>query len=73
MLELEDVFKAVRDIISKEALAEAGDLGIVRHRKRKKKVQRTDAATGQVVTEEVEVEDDAAVEHAEEAGPVSAK
>lgn len=59
MLELDDVFKAVRDVISNEALAEAGDLGITKRRKRRRKVQRTDAATGQTVTEEVEVEEDA--------------
>lgn len=59
MLDLEDVFRAVRDVISNEALADAGDLGITKRRKRRRKVQRTDAATGQTVTEEVEVEDDA--------------
>jgi hypothetical protein len=59
MLDLEDVFKAVRDVISKEALAEAGDLGITKRRKRRRKVQRTDTTTGQTVTEEVEVDDDA--------------
>jgi predicted type IV restriction endonuclease len=58
MLDIQDVFTAVRDILSKEALAEAGDLGIVKRRKRKKKVERTDEATGQVVTDEVEVEEE---------------
>jgi len=58
MLDLDDVFRAVRDVISKAALAEAGDLGIVKRRKRRKKVQKTDVATGQAVIEEVEVEDD---------------
>lgn len=57
-LDVEDVFKAVRDVLSKEALAEAGDLGIRKKRKRRRKVERTDAATGAVVTEEVE-EDEA--------------
>jgi hypothetical protein len=56
-LDIEDVFKAVRDVLSKEALAEAGDLGIRRKRKRRRKVERTDAATGAVVTEEVEEDD----------------
>ena len=37
-LELEDVYRAVRDIISKEALAEAGDLGIHKRRKRRRRV-----------------------------------
>jgi hypothetical protein len=61
-LDVEDVFKAVRDVLSKEALAEAGDLGIRKKRKRRRKVQRTDATTGAVVTEEVEedVPEDAA-------------
>jgi predicted type IV restriction endonuclease len=53
-LDVEDVFKAVRDVLSKEALAEAGELGIRKKRKRRRKVQRTDAVTGTVVTEEVE-------------------
>lgn len=55
-LDVEDVFKAVRDVLSKEALAEAGDLGIRKKRKRRRKIQRTDASTGTVVTEEVEEE-----------------
>lgn len=59
MLDIDDVFKAVRDVISNEALAEAGDLGIVKRRKRRRKVQRTDTATGQTVTEEIEVDDEA--------------
>lgn len=62
-LDMDDVFKAVRDVLSKESLAEAGDLGIRKKRKRRRKVQRTDAATGTVVTEEVEddsPDDDAA-------------
>jgi hypothetical protein len=54
MLEIDDVFRAVRDVISKAALAEAGDLGIVKRRKKRKKVQKTDVATGTTVTEEVE-------------------
>jgi hypothetical protein len=54
MLDLDDVFRAVRDVISKEALAEAGDLGITKRRKKRRKVQKTDAATGQTVTEEVD-------------------
>jgi hypothetical protein len=66
MLDIDDVFRAVRDVISKEALADAGDLGIVKRRKRRKKVQKTDAATGQAVTEEVEVEDDLSADADEE-------
>ncbi len=62
MLDIEDVYTAVRDVISKEALADAGDLGITKRRKRRRKVQRTDAATGQTVTEEVEEDDDDASE-----------
>lgn len=53
-LDIEDVFKAVRDVLSKESLADAGDLGIRKKRKRRRKVQHTDASTGAVVTEEVE-------------------
>jgi predicted type IV restriction endonuclease len=57
MLDIEDVFRAVRDVISNEALAQAGDLGIVKRRRRRRKVQRTDAVTGQNVTEEIEEDD----------------
>jgi hypothetical protein len=53
-LDIEDVFKAVRDVLSKESLADAGDLGIKKKRKRRRKVERKDEATGVVVTEEVE-------------------
>jgi len=53
-LDIEDVFAAVRDVLSKEALAEAGDLGIKKKRKRRRKVQRTDAVTGAVVEDEIE-------------------
>jgi hypothetical protein len=56
-LDVEDVFKAVRDVLSKESLAEAGDLGIRKKRKRRRKVERTDTRTGAVVTEEVEEDD----------------
>ncbi len=45
-LNVEDVFKAVRDVLSNEALAEAGNLGIRKKWKRRRKVQRTDEATG---------------------------
>lgn len=58
MLGIEDVFKAVRDVISNEALANAGELGITKRRKRRRKVQRTDATTGQTVTDEIEEDDD---------------
>jgi hypothetical protein len=53
-LDIDNVFKAVRDVLSKEALADAGDLGIRRKRKRRRKVERKDETTGGVVTEEVE-------------------
>lgn len=56
-LDIEDVFKAVRDVLSKEALAEAGELGIRKKRKRRKRVTKTDPTTGAISTEEVEVED----------------
>lgn len=58
LLDLQDVFNAVRDVISKEALAEAGELGITKRRKRRRKVNRTDSATGRLVTEEIDEEVD---------------
>ena len=57
-LEMEDVFNAVRDALSKEALLEAGEISMTKRRKKRRKVTKTDTATGQTVTEEVEVEED---------------
>lgn len=57
-LDLQDVFVAVRDSLSKESLFEAGDIGITKKRKKKKKVAKTDPATGSMVMEEVETEVD---------------
>jgi hypothetical protein len=73
-LDVEDVFKAVRDVLSREALGDAGDLGIRKKRKRRRKVERTDAATGTVVTEEVEEDepDDAVAEVAGAEVPTAA-
>jgi uncharacterized protein YaiL (DUF2058 family) len=62
-LDMEDVFSSVRDVLSKEALLEAGDITMKKRRKRRKKVTKTDATTGQTVTEEVEIEDDDIIEH----------
>jgi len=53
-LELQDVFNAIRDILSKEALLAAGDISITKRRKRRKKAVKTDATAGQTVTEENE-------------------
>src|SRR4029079_6859773 len=52
-LDMQDVFNAVREALSKEALLEAGDITIKKKKKKKRKITKTDAATGQVVTEEV--------------------
>lgn len=66
-LELEDVFKAVRDVLSKEALTEGGDLSIRKKRKRRRKVTRTDPTTGATTTEEVE--DDETIEIQPDSAP----
>ncbi len=60
LLDPEDVFNAVRDVLSKEALLEVGDITIKKKTKRRHKVTktRTDAATGTTVHEEVEEEVD---------------
>lgn len=57
-LDLEDVFQAVKEVISKDALMAVGDItfGKKRKRRRKRKVKQVDAATGQ--TTEVEIEED---------------
>jgi hypothetical protein len=57
-LEMSDVFSAVKDLLSKDALLAAGDISLPR-RRRRRKVKRTDAS-GQV--QEVEVEGDDVVE-----------
>ncbi len=66
-LEMEDVFNSVRDVLSKEALLEAGDITMKKKRKKRRKVAKTDLATGQTVTveEEVEEDDGAGQEHLE--------
>lgn len=56
-LDVQDVFNAVRDALSKEALAEAGDLNVRKKRRKKRKVQRKDPVTGQVTEQELEEED----------------
>ncbi|MGQ0635178.1 MAG: type I restriction enzyme HsdR N-terminal domain-containing protein [Planctomycetaceae bacterium] len=57
-LDIDDVFTAVRDVLSKESLLEAGDITMKKKRKKRRKVTTTDATTGQVVSAEVEVDDD---------------
>jgi hypothetical protein len=55
-LDIQDVFSAIRDVLSKDALMEAGDITITKSRKRRwrRKIARTDAATGETVMEEIE-------------------
>jgi len=68
-LDVQDVFNAVRDTLSKESLAEAGDLSLRRKKRKKRKVQRKDPATGQVIEQEVEEDDDAGAAMAANNGP----
>ena len=63
MLYIEEVFSAVRDVLSQEALAEAGELGITKRRRRRRR--KTDEVTGQVV----ELEEDDAEEAAAPTAP----
>lgn len=60
ILDMEDVAAAVRDVLSKEALMEAGDISFRPRRKKRRKVSRTktDPVTGATVTEVVEEETD---------------
>lgn len=53
-LELQDVFNAIRDSLSREAILAAGEIGMTKKKKRKKRVVKTDAATGNTVVEEIE-------------------
>ncbi len=54
-LELEDVFNAVRDALSKEALLEAGDLSMKKRRKKKRKSIKADENVPLASTECAEV------------------
>lgn len=62
-LDMSDVFAAVREALSKEALMEAGEISMPRAKRRTKKVVKTDTVTGRTEEEEVEEyeEDEAAV------------
>lgn len=55
-LDMEDVFSAVRDVLSKEALLEAGEISMTRRRKKKRKVNKVDVAAPQAETQQDEVE-----------------
>jgi len=57
-LDVQDVFNAVRDTFSKEALAVAGDLSLRRKKRKRRKVQQKDPITGQVTEQEVEEDQD---------------
>ncbi len=57
-LDLDDVFSAVRDILSKEALLAAGDITIPKRRKRRRRVTKTDEVTGETLVEEIEDEEE---------------
>ena len=59
-LEVQDVFNAIRDVLSKDALLEVGDINIKKSRKRRRRVQKTDAVTGLAITVEEEDEVDVA-------------
>lgn len=56
--DVQEIFNAVRDTLSKEALAEAGDLSVRRKKRKKRKIQRKDPVTGQETEQEVEEDDD---------------
>ena len=57
-LDMQDVFNAVRDALSKEALLEAGDISMTKRRKKRKRVKKVDSATGEAATDEGEDEDE---------------
>jgi len=66
-LDVQDVFNAVRDTLSKEALAEAGDFSPRKKKRKKRKVHRKDPVTGQMTEQEVEEEDNSGSDAAEAA------
>lgn len=57
-LEMSDVFNAVKEALSKDALMAAGDITMKKKRKKRRKVSKVDAATGQTTEVEVETEED---------------
>lgn len=57
MLEIKDVFSAIKDLLSKDALLEAGEISLPRRKRRRRKIKQTDAS-GQVHEVEVEEDDD---------------
>jgi hypothetical protein len=57
-LDVQDVFNAVRDALSKEALAEAGDLGPRKRRRKRRRIQHKDPLTGEITEREEEEEED---------------
>jgi hypothetical protein len=57
-LEIDDVFNAIRDVLSKEAIMEAGDISIKKSRKRRRRVQKTNEITGEKIFEETEEEEE---------------
>lgn len=60
-LDIEDVFSAIRDVLSKEALLEAGDIGITKRKKKKRKIVKTNAATGTTEITEEEVDEEESI------------
>jgi len=60
-LEMEDVFNAVRDALSKEALLAAGDISIKKKRKKRKRVPKAESAADQPATHD-DANDGACVE-----------
>jgi hypothetical protein len=55
-LEMSDVFSAVKDVLSKDALMAAGDITMTKKRKKRRKVKKLDQTTGLI--REVEEESD---------------
>ena len=66
-LELADVFAGVKDVLSKDAILAAGDITLAKKRKKRRKVKKLDASTGQSM--EVEVEEEVESEAPEAGNP----
>lgn len=73
-LEMADVFNAVKDALSKDALMAAGDITLKKKRRKRRKVSKVDSVTGQTteVEEETDEEEDeiASPQAIAEANPV---
>ena len=57
-LEFSEVFTALKDVLSKDALEQAAGITMPRRRKKRRKIKQVDAVTGKTTEIEVETDED---------------